>query len=526
MRTIVLALLALTVALAGGSCLPLVDTTRSAPETSRTMAIVVSEPDADATVAAETPVRIRWTASNLSGGTGTITLIAESRTDLTRTTLQADVAITGTGGNGEYTWETTGFSGPYAIYAQLASGGELAEAQAAGLVTIDPPATFEFTAPTTDQEFIKGETTSLAISYIGADNDATVTLGLDPDLLHGSGSSGDADDDDDSKSKRIAKEDTGNEIFIGEIELTSPTATAGTFTWAGKNTGGADVEDGTYYLFASVSDGINSDFIVNGLAQITVSTEEEEEDELTFDEPDDDAEFLRTDPTFDLVYRVNSSQDALVDVVLDPDEADGNGNEYLLLSQQSVPADTDPPTFEWNGLDSAGLDVPDGIYRPFMAVTFVGSTTPQTAFAEGLVFRRTTENQPLVGLLKPGGQLKVTAGQYVNIAWRDDTPAEIDDDGNVIQVPAADKAHVRLWIDDDPDPAEVTETGRAEIALPMPPREAVLDDVYDTYNWRVPASLRAGTYYLFAYIYRGDPSNPHDHVSVAGGRIIVLEEDE
>lgn len=527
MRIIVLSLLVLTVALAGGSCLPLVDTTRKAPETSLTMAIVITEPDADATVAAETPIRIRWTASNLSGAAGTVALVAESRTDFARTILQADVPVAGTGGNGEYTWETAGFSGPYSIYAQLAAGGKLVEVQAAGLVTIDPPATFEFTGPTTDQQFIKGETTSLAITYVGADNDATVTLGLDPDLLHGSGSSGDADDDDDSKSKRIAKEDTGNEVFIGEIELTAPTATAGTFAWAGKNTDGANVEDGTYYLFASVSDGVNPDFIVNGLARITVSTKEEEEDEgLIFDKPKKDSEFLRTVPTFELVYRINSDQNALVDIVLDPDEADGNGNERLLLSQQSVPGDTDPPTFAWDGHDSAGLDVPDGIYRALMDVTFAGSTAPQTAYAAGLVMRRTTQNQPLVALLKPGSQVKVLAGEYVNIAWRDDTPAELDGDGNVIQLPAADKAHVRLAIDDDPNPAEAVETDHAEIGLPMPPREAVLDNVYDTYNWRVPASLPHGTYYLFAYIYRGDPSNPPDHIAVAGGRIIVLEEEE
>ena len=71
---------------------------------------------------------------------------------------------------------------------------------------------------------------------------------------------------------------------------------------------------------------------------------------------------------------------------------------------------------------SDGNPAPDGIYRTFILVNR-GSGTPATAEAEGLIFRRSVNNKPLIGLIFPTADQTLLAGQILTIRWRDDTPS-------------------------------------------------------------------------------------------------------
>lgn len=117
------------------------------------------------------------------------------------------------------------------------------------------------------------------------------------------------------------------------------------------------------------------------------------------------------------------------------------------------------------------------------------------------MFRRSDENQPLIGLIAPSGVLTVNPGQFLNINWRDDVP---DEDAG---------ATIRIAIDDDNLPAEAVETDEAEIEI-LADRDAVPDGVQDTFAYRIPASLTPGTYFIFAYIDATSATPDADHVSV------------
>ncbi|MCC6357837.1 MAG: hypothetical protein IT450_03770, partial [Phycisphaerales bacterium] len=82
-------------------------------------------------------------------------------------------------------------------------------------------------------------------------------------------------------------------------------------------------------------------------------------------------------------------------------------------------------------------------------------------------------------------------------------------------------ANVFLFIDDDVNPQEDTETGAAEIQI-LANRTAGGDGVQDTFAYQIPSSLGPGTYYIFAYIDR-DSTRPFDHSSVAAGRINIAD---
>jgi len=134
-----------------------------------------------------------------------------------------------------------------------------------------------------------------------------------------------------------------------------------------------------------------------------------------------------------------------------------------------------------------------------------GSGSPVNVEAEGLVYRRDDEDQPLIGLILPTNDETVTggAGGNVLIKWRDDDPSE--------------SATIRIVIDDDETPNEGVETDNAEVEI-LADRDADGDGVQDTYSYPISDDLDPGRYWIFAYIDRDDAA-PWDNISVAAGSI-------
>ena len=473
MRIAVLVLTGLVVSLIAGTCIPLVDNVQQDRTVGDNLAVSINDPSADETVLEGDIVSIEWTASNLTGAPATLALIAESRDDLSRTTLIDQLEVESTGDSGIHLWDTTGFSGPYSLIARIETAQQSFEEASFGLVTVDSPPLFEFISPVTDLTFESGD--SINIRWRGQDTDGTVSIGLDPDTSHSN----------------------SNDITIAEEGL-PVTIDRETTVWSGYSVEGTEVEGGTYNLFAVASDGVNADVTVNAGVQITVVVEEEPEG-VVVDEPAEDDEFVGGGH-FDIVYRTNQSVDAIVDVKIDTDETHDNGNEITILSQQFVEADDNPPTLEWDGNDSSGAAVDDGIYRTFVIVDIGGSST-LSAEADGLIFRRSVEDQPLIGMLTPSESETVDPGDSVTIEWRDEDENE-----------AAD---IRIVVDDDPS---TTPDGEIEI---LTGRDASGDGVQDRYVWQVPSgTLTVGTeYYIIGYIDDDGSGNR----SIAPGTIIVRD---
>lgn len=247
MRMGVLLLVGIGWALLGLSCLPLVDETDREPNRGRQLAIALTSQDVDQTISAGRPVRIEWAAANLTTSPARITILLESRTDLSRRTLSGPFDFTTQGGSGNISWDTTADRGPYRILARITAGAEVHEFTSTGLITIDGPATFDFTAPDGEITFQPDLDPPLTIAWFGGDIDAQVRIGLDPDTNH----------------------DSGNEIFIRNVTLTFPPA-AGSFGWNGRNLAGTVVPSGTYNLFAVIAEDDAEDQFVLGLAVITI----------------------------------------------------------------------------------------------------------------------------------------------------------------------------------------------------------------------------------------------------------------
>ena len=174
MRTGLVVVAGLVCLIVGGTCLPLVDNTVRTPAqgTVLSMALTVQGIDAntpDISVSAGHLGQISWEAGNLTGESATVTVLVESRTDLTRTTLVSDITIAGTGGSGEVTWNTTGFSsGPYAVYGQIQTASRFVEKRATGLIGVTPAVVSAFTAPAADAALACRQTPlqSVTISWV------------------------------------------------------------------------------------------------------------------------------------------------------------------------------------------------------------------------------------------------------------------------------------------------------------------------------------------------------------------------
>lgn len=490
--------------LLGNTCLPLIDNVTRTPADvdSTTLSIVIVSPSTDTSVPQGSTVVIRWTAANLTGETATVSLTVESRRDLSVTTLVADAPADGTDGLREYSWETGDFSGEYVLRAELATPSQTASATADGRVTVDPPPTFNFTGPTTDQSIDLGESPvrEVTISWIGGDNNGTARIGIDPDLDHGDG--GD------------------NEVFIRQIELPDPSS-EGTLDWDGTDENGDAVDADSYYVFALLSDGINPDQTVGlefenpdtgGVIPIRITvtgTGSGTDPALEFTKPVEDETFLTSEVEHNIIFEVNQSSKVRVDMKADTDPDHTNGNERTIRTVPFTVEPGDPSvTHPWNGQDTNGDDDP-GIYY-ILAVMSTGSGTPQIFEADGVIFRRDSDNQPLIALWEPAATQTVDPGDFIHIKWRDDDPLGEDEDD------PTPSAKIHIVLDDDGDPA----TAGDQITI-LQDWDAAGDGVDDTLDWQVPSgTLTQGEdYTVIAYIDRGGIGNH----SVAAGLVILRD---
>lgn len=510
MRYGILIAVALIWALVGATCLPLVDLTARqdfGPET--TLGISITQPSSDREVPKGAVVEIEWTAANLTGSEAIATILVRARSDFAETILAGGLRLEESPGARTLDWDTTDFEGgEYSIAARIAAGGLTNEASAAGRITINSPPSFEFTAPTEDTELPAEEeeaeeettedanaptveeedTSAVNIRWTAFDPDgsATAQIGIDPDGDH----------------------QNGNETVIAERDLPT-TSQPASLAWDGTNNNGDIVDPGIYNLYAIVSDGVNEDLIVDGLARITVPTRPEPI-ETAITEPSEDTDFLTTDDLLTIEYTLDENDDVLIDLEIDTDDNHRNGNEVAILLQRLIEAGTTDDLFDWDGTDSDGVDVDDGIYRILLVINRGTAGAAPIVASDALVFRRSEQEKPLIALLGPNTDQTIETGTDVVIRWRDDDPSE--------------SATIRLTIDDDDTPGGfVPDPTEREV---LADRDASGDGVLDTFRlpYRELRDLEPGRYYVFAYIDR-DGVDPVDHVSIAGG-LLVIEDPE
>lgn len=247
MRTGLLATLALTWLIAGGTCLPIINNQHEALP-GELLGISVSSPALSTTVLEGTPVGISWSAANLTGEPATVSIMLESRSDLSKTALAEGIALDGmSSGPRDVLWNTEGYRGPYSIIAHIETSTLVREDASRGLVTVDGRPLFEFTAPAGSVTFTPAAG-PLTIAWRAQDESATVRIGLDPDTDHAS----------------------GNETYIHEQDLPT-TLQDQSFDWDGTDTSGAAVPAGIYNLFASATDGVNDVVTVDAAGLITIT---------------------------------------------------------------------------------------------------------------------------------------------------------------------------------------------------------------------------------------------------------------
>jgi flagellar hook assembly protein FlgD len=515
MRYGILVALAVSWLLVGATCFPLIDLDQEQDVVSgTTLAVAVIKPSADREVPQVSTVEIEWTAANLTGSEAVVTILVRGGEHFEETILEGGLRLSEVGSSGTVTWDTKDFEGGvYRVVARIEAGGDTEEATAPGRITINASPTFDFTEPTADADLVEQpdpndpnappEPASITIRWTAfdPDGDATAEIRLDPI---------------DPNAPNEVDHESGDEITIADVTI-SRTEGFESLEWDGTDASGERVEAGHYYLLAVVSDDLNGERIVEAcrrdedgeqgesqcdLLQIFVP----EEIELAITEPEEDETLLVSDPN-DVVtirFTLDEDDDVLIDLKVDTDENHRNGNETTILAQRLIEEGTNEGSFDWDGDDSAGDPVADGIYRIILVVNR-GSGTPEIVEADGLVFRRSEEEQPLIALLEPDGEQTIERGTYVMVRWRDDDPSE--------------SATIRLTLDDDEFPNEETETEDPEIEI-LADRDADGDGVQDTFQYQLPADLAPDRYFIFAYIDRDDEA-PFDNISVAGGHIII-----
>jgi flagellar hook assembly protein FlgD len=518
MRYAILAALALSGLLTGATCLPLIDLDEDAGVVSgTTLAVSVIAPSADRQVPPGTTVEIEWTAANLTGSEAVATILVRAREDLSETILAGGLRLPEEGTTRSLEWDTSDFpGGTYSIVARIEAGGETDEGTAPGQITINTLPSFEFTEPTEDAELVEQEDpndpnappgpASITIRWTAfdPDGDATAQIRIDPN---------DPFDPDDPNlpDEPDTDRESGDEITIAEISIPT-TAGFDSLDWDGTDTSGERVAAGTYDLFAVVSDGVNEEQIIPGLARITVP----EETELAITEPSEDETLLTSDPNDSVMieFTLDEDEDVFIDLRIDADENHRNGNETTIVARRKIEEGTNQGSEEWAGKDSAENDVAEGIYRIIMVLNR-GSGPSETVEAEGLVFVRSDENQPLIALLEPHTDATFTGGEggELLIKWRDDDPS--------------DSATIRLTIDDDATPNEGgAETDGAEEDIPsaddLDPSGDGLDD---TFTYYISDDRPPGRYWIFAYIDRASEVGI-DHIAIAGGQLVIEDPDE
>lgn len=481
--------------LLGGTCFPLFDLNADdAPDVLAPMKLLtvsVRAPSADHEVPTGTIVTIEWTMANLTSDEAIVTVLIRDRSDLSDTVIAGGLRIGGTGSERSVDWDTSDFAaGRYDTIVRVEAGAETAEDVADGQVTVNAPPSFEFTEPVADftlgQDIdpndpnMADQTPTITIRWSAEDfeGSAGAQLGVDPDLDH----------------------ESENEIVIVESSLPSITG-FDALEWDGTALDGSQVDAGVYNLYARVDDTVNPVQFVEGLARVTIPDELVVQDQvfaLEFTKPRKDKQFLASDAPRTLEYTLDEDDDVLIDLAIDIDDNHQNANETTIDFQRLVEQGQNKVSFDWAGLDKDGAAVPDNIYRVYMVLNR-GDGNPRTIDADGLIFRRSTENKPLIALLEPAADLDATRGSFVTIKWRDDDPAET--------------ATVFLTLDSDDQPGNEVLKIRSDLS-------AKGDGVQDTFEFKIPpvSELAPGTYFILAGIGRDGAT---EHNSVAVGRITI-----
>jgi flagellar hook assembly protein FlgD len=498
MRVCVILLVGGLWALMAGSCTPLLDL--DAGETlvtpGRELAVSVLAPATDRTVASGSRIAIEWTAANLTDSDAFVTVLVRSREDRVETIIEGGVRLSGRSLGDTIDWNTTGFAGGrYNAIVRIEAGDAEHEDISAGVVTIEGAPTLEFTAPLADVAMTDPDTEntdndeiSFTIRWSASDpeNNGKLTLNVDPDG------------------------DNNNDNHVAILERDIPAGGGfDEFAWKGLDIEGERVEGGTYRVIAVLSDTANSDIRVVATGRLIVPPKPPEPGTLEFTEPTEDVEYRpAAGVTRNFAFTLPGNEESLVDIKADSDDRHQNGNELILVSQRLEADGVASDSFQWNGTNSAGADVPDGVYRVFLVQTLASATTPRTVEAEGLVFLRREENKPLVGALTPDADQTLAAGAFLTIRWRDDTPGDA-------------ASTIVVAMDDDPNPQEGTETDDPEVEL-LTGRDAKMDGILDTFSYQIPSSLAPGTYHIFVYVDR-DGARPYENGSKAGGRVIIRD---
>ncbi len=508
-RTSALLLCVVAAALPGGTCVPLLDLEQSGssadvPRSRTELTVSVLRPSSDRSVAKGAAVEVQWTSGNLTGSEAIATILLRNRDDLSETILAGGIRVTGVGTTQSFDWDTAAFDGgSFGVLVRVEAGGRIAESFSPGRITVNTPPELEFTEPTGDVRFGEDggdadndnadEAPSLTIRWTATDpdGDGSLSLGLDPDGDHAS----------------------GNEVFILERDIPL-SGGVDSFRWDGNDLDDDPVEDGVYRLFARISDDINEERFVNAGVHVTIPEVEEETpfdpSAFSIESLAEDAEFLTDDESFTIEYGVPGGRELLIDLLIDTDDNPSNGNEQVILSQRFLEEDVTADDFEWDGTDAQGDPVADGLYK-VVIVANAGENTPLIEISEGLLMRRSFEDQPLVGVLSPATDQETDAGAFIQIRWRDDVPTE--------------EAEIRIVVDDDPTPNEDVETDDPEVEV-LAGRDAVPDGtVTDSYQYQVAADLLPGRFWFHVYIDR-DGDAPFDHVSTSPRPIIIRDPEQ
>lgn len=363
---------ALLAPLMGATCLaPSTDIPDRITAASTTLDMTVSKPASDRTVAQGTVVKIEILPVNRTGAPGTASVAVENRTTLDESVLADNIDVSGVGSPITVTWDTADYpAAEYTVRATIEADGKSRTSSAVGKVRIDGPPTLVFTAPALDTTLPDSGDGTITIAWRVKDDGGggTVRIGIDTDLDHGS----------------------GNEIFIDQQTLTNGEKTQ-SLDWPGDDSTQTRVAEGTYNLFALVEDNINSLVTVDGLARVIVPAKVTPPDttKLSIIAPSVPTEFVFNQPIFPIEFGVNQTNDVLLDIKIDSDDNHTNGNEITILSQRFIRANTEKDTFNWDGKDTSGAFVPDGIYTPLLVVS-TGSGTPQTVAGTKSITRRTS----------------------------------------------------------------------------------------------------------------------------------------
>ncbi len=500
MRTSLLALGVCVLLLGGGTCTPLFlprSTEQVRGTSPRKLALSLLRPTADREVPLGTKIEIEFTVANLTGGQVVATVLLRDLSDGSEIVLEGGILIDGASTTHITTWDTAQIGGgQYRVRVEVSGGGVAAQESGSATITVNTPPSLEFLEPSADVR--------LGDLPPGLDDPNSFDPNNPIILIRWS-----ADDPDGDGQLQIGLDGNsdhtdGDEIILYDSLSVSDAPLIESRDWDGNDSSGQRVEAGTYTLFAKLSDNVNDDVFVEAPGRITVPPEPNEPQiTLEFKSPADDTDLHDPNKPVEITWTLDEPNDVLVDIKIDTDDNHRNGNERTILAQRLIDKNTTEQSFNWNGDDSDGNPVPEGIYRIFLVLNR-GTPNPTLIDADGLVFKRDDPNQPLIALLEPASDQSLEAGAFLLLRWRDDDPS-----GN---------ATIRLELDDDDQPGETTETGDPPRVI-LTDREASGDGILDTFSFQVPADLAPGRYWFFAFI--GRPGQGDEHSSVAAGQLRI-----